>query len=120
MKQGPPQGPPTILTPSVEKKEEILSFEKFSFRDKLQKPRYDNFYLHFGVGVFAEAYRKQRYYKRFESEHSEIAKSLRKKTKEALEGSKNYGESLKPLDKEFYEAYKIMRSYGISDEDLFS
>ncbi|OGI64080.1 hypothetical protein A3H53_04200 [Candidatus Nomurabacteria bacterium RIFCSPLOWO2_02_FULL_40_10] len=113
MKQGPPQNSPT-----PESGPKILSFEEFSDRTldaPSTIPRYNNFFMFFSSGV-GKIYRQQKCYKKFLSEHPDKAMSLCDK----LQSCNYTSESLKPLDRELYEAYKIMRSYGISDKDLFS
>ena len=107
------QGPPT--TP--EKGPKILSFEEFSYRasDEMNTPRQGSFFGYFASGDLGDARRKTEYYKRFEKEYTDMAKSLREKIQ-----SQSYitSDSLKPLDRDLYEAYKIMRSYGIPDNEL--
>jgi hypothetical protein len=103
-----------IPTPELEPK--ILSFEEFIRRDYNGPIKYNNFPLHFGKGIVAREYRKQEHYKKFESEHPEMAKSLCARMQSLSETSI----SLKPSEKELYEVYKIMRSYGFSDQELFA
>ena len=93
---------------------EILSFEEFTSG---RLPRYDNFFLHFarGVGPF---YRNTTHYKQFEEENPALAHSLCEKIQQ-MDTSIGTATALKPFEPELYEAYKIMRSYGTSHEELF-
>ncbi|HTE48858.1 MAG TPA: hypothetical protein VK675_03065 [Candidatus Paceibacterota bacterium] len=118
MKQGPP-------APTPEPGPKILSFEKFIERvsqsDNLAPiPRYNNFYLYFDVSFAQSAYQTKKYYIKFLTEHPRMNASLCDKIQNQRNKSKGTSESLKPFERDLYEAYKIMRSYGISDKKLFS
>jgi hypothetical protein len=102
---------------SPEHESQILSLEDFTHRDPI--PRYNNFFLYFALGV-GEIYRQKEHYKRFASEHPDLATSLCDKIQNQRDRSYKTSESLKPFDQELYEAYKIMKSYGVSDRDLFA
>ena len=107
--------PPIMPIPTPEQGPKILSFEEFSRRDSDDGiPNYNNFFLNFDVGFFADIYRKQKHYKKFAVEYPEIAATLCEKI------PKTKSKDLKLLDRNLYEAYKIMRSYGVSDIDLFA
>ncbi len=111
---------PTL--PDQESKK-VLTFEEFRYRDEADVPKYDNFFIYFDGTEFAEFYREKEYYKKFASEYPDIAESLCEKIQSKRNLSKNNLEFLKALEsfeRELYEAYKIMRSYGVSDQDLFS
>jgi hypothetical protein len=116
--------PPTIPNPEPEPK--VLSFEEFCYRDpknassfQYPLPLYNNFfYYFFSSSHIYENYTSKEHYKRFAAEHPDIVASLCEKLKNLPIWNK--AESLKPFDKDLYEAYKIMRGYGVSDEDLFS
>lgn len=99
--------------------EPILSFEEFVALDELGRQRYRNFFMHFGRGMGGEFYRQAEHYKKFAAEQPDLAESLYEKMK-AVSQSSNTAKALKPLDAELYEAYKIMKSYGASDEELFT
>src|SRR3989338_472840 len=100
MEQGPPQVPPTP------EQEPILTFEEFIYRDPDGIPYHSNFCLHFIAGLSGDTYRTTKYYKKFASEHSEIATLLCKEIQNTW-------------DKYSY-TYKLMRSCGASDQELFS
>lgn len=106
--------PPKPLDGSKKEGEPILSFEEFSRRDPV--PRYNNFFLYFTRNP---DYKKNLYYQRFVKEYPEIASTLSEKISKHCEG-KYTSQSMKQFDQELYEAYKIMRSYGVSDRDLFA
>ena len=98
----------------------ILSFEEFSSRDHpghSDLPHYSNFWLYFGSGFCGEAYRTSEVYKKLADEHPELAASLCNKIQNLPYIT---SENLKPFDEDLYKAYKIMRSYGASDRNLFS
>ena len=108
MEQGPPQGP---QNKSNEQKPRILTFEEFSVPiDEDHGPAYNNFFFKFASGI----YKNKKYYKMFRRQYPDMYKSFSDKV------IKTYPCSMKHLLREGYEVYKIMRSNGVSDEDLFS
>jgi hypothetical protein len=110
--------PPTIPTPELEPK--LLSFEEFSNRGEYGDcPRYNNFFLHFDTATL-NSRNKKKYYLKFKSEHKDLAKLLCDFIQELVSKPVPRSEPLKKVDRELYEAYKIMRGYGASDKDLFS
>jgi len=119
----PPQGPPqTPFIPEGEPK--ILSFGEFSHRDtESGPPKYNNLFFYFFHADVAndwtrEIYKKKKHYQRFVSEYPEMVELLNKKINSIRDQHRS--EDLKPFDGDLYDAYKIMRSYGVSDKDLFS
>ncbi len=111
MEQTPPQ-------PSPETTPKILTFEEFSFRDeKSNTPKYNNFFLYF----LDPGHLKTEVYKKFQSENPDMARLLCDKIEDVQMKALLCGtsEALKPFDRDLYEAYKIMRSYGFSDKELF-
>ena len=106
------QEPP--VTPKTREQEPILTFEEFSLCNPYA--RYNNFFLYFSGW---EVYMEKEYYKRFVFEHPDMAAELCDKIQNRKQ-SYSTKESLKPFTKNLYEAYKIMRSYGVSDKDLFA
>lgn len=103
-----------------------LTFEQFVERVPLGHPvendpgipRYNTFPLNFTTeGPAADLIRKQPHVVRFIEEHPGLEGKLR-------EGIMNRdrlidtSEALKPFERNMYEAYLIMRDYGVSDEDL--
>ena len=109
------QKPPTIES------EPILTFEEFRKPDSIGIPHYNNFYFHFssGSGFIESIYKEQKPYKRFEREHTDMTVSLCTKIQN-MDNSVTISESLKSCEAELYEAYKIMRGYGASDQELFA
>ena len=111
---------PATGTPPIEKNP-ILTFEEFTSRDSHGVPRHNNFYLHFcNDGMFVEGYKQQAYYKKFASKNPTMTKELNYKIQNKLDTSNGTAKGLEPFERDLYEAYKIMRSYGVSDIDLFS
>lgn len=120
--------------PEVPKHEQkVLTFEEFSFREPLTgypqfdgMPCYNNFVLHFiddskFDGYVTKHYKNTPHYKRFVAEHSDLAARLNEKMQAIYynrSANSSFSTILKPLDKELYEAYKIMRGYGASDKEL--
>lgn len=95
-----------------------LTFEKFVERDHLlpSHPRYDNFYLHFmPKGVLPLHLRKTPHFLKLQEEHPDLEARL-------TSGITNLGrtdaKALKPYEQDMYQSYLILRSYGVSDEDL--
>ena len=101
------------------KKEAVLSFEEFSGMVEVysgrpgKMKRYYNFPLIFSGGFIAEDLRKSEHYKRLAEEKGELVQSLL----EAGESLLSATPSQEMLEK-LYEAYREMRSYGASEEDL--
>lgn len=58
------------------------------------------------------------HFQRFQNEHPELEETLRIGLMSI--GEFFTAENTRPFDANLYEAYKIMRSYGVSDNDLFS
>lgn len=106
--------------PGPEQEHQILSFEEFKSGEVV--PRYNNFHLHFcnyGVDSNISAgaiYRNRPYYQRFSQEHPDLAKRLCTQVSD-LRARRL---SVESLQSEIYEAYKIMKSYGVSDNELFA
>ena len=111
------QGPPT--EPTEEQGPRVLSFEEFSHRksDYMNTPCYGGFFQYFRDGTQGDARRTTEHYRRFAMEHPDMAESLHGKIQSLSYVTSN---SLIPFDKDLYEAYKIMRGYGISDNILLS
>ena len=110
--------PKPQITPTPESGPKILSFEEFSYRgqDEQYPPHYNNFFLYFSD--FGHR-RTKDYFLKFRSEQAALATSLCGKVQRLLIEKVPRSEALRSVDRELYEAYKIMRSYGISDRDLF-
>ena len=76
--------------------------------------------MHFiGGGLFGDIYRGNAWYKRFAREHSDMVELLENEIQNK-DTSKSTADALGPFERELYEAYTIMRSYGASDADLFT
>lgn len=67
----------------------------------------------------SDTYRETEYYKKFSAENPDMARSLCEKIQK-IDPIKVMTEETKPYERELYEAYKIMRGYGVSDQDLFA
>jgi hypothetical protein len=113
-------GPPDM--PTQEPEPHILSFEEFVMRDPERHiiPTYGNFTLYFDKGTIAETNREKKHYKKLALKHPELVHRLQNEIRNRNEGTTGFSnsESLKPAEKDLYEAYKIMRGYGVSDKDL--
>lgn len=105
--------------PIPEQEPEILSLAEFARRNPTI-PKYNNFFLFFAAGVPGDLYRRAAHYKRFAQEHPDLAASLCDKIQNQRDRSLTTSQSLKPFDSDLYEAYKIMKSYGVSDTDLIA
>lgn len=103
-------------SPAYTTEDQILTFEKFTERDVLLIPRYNNFILYFatsGVGLYM---REEPFFDKFQKEHPLLEERLRA----AVTSRKRRAmtEALKPFDKDLYAAYLIMRFYGASNGKL--
>ena len=98
----------------------VLTFKEFSSLSQLGMFRYNNFWVYFnrGSGWVGDIYRQTEHYKKFFLEHPDLVSSLSEKI-ENRDVTLGLAGSLQSLNRELYEAYKIMRSYGTSDEELF-
>ena len=106
-------------------KNKILTFKQFNERIpfgsvKVEAPRYRNFFLRFiEIGHVAKFIRKETYMVRFQKEHPTLDRTLCEKVTKLMK-YKDRSKALKQVDKELYKAYRILKSYGISDKDLFA
>lgn len=115
-----------------EKAGEFITFEEFIFRciKWSQYPTYNNFFCFFYPGKQGDRYREKDFYSKFARENSEMIDKLyskmleidNRREQEEKQGREKsgIGELLKPIEADLYEAYKIMRRYGASSENLFS
>src|SRR3989338_6154401 len=140
----PPSGPPQNLSRPEEKP--ILSFEEFAnsynnfvsyffvdtekddpedvLNEIYERIRKEHPEKIIGMG---ENRRAHKFYLEFEQSHGELASSLlnmvgrlqKRKREENLSWSEVWALEPEGL-KKLYEAYKLMRSYGASDNDLFA
>ncbi len=110
------------------KEEPVMSFELFTYpTGSARGIGRNNFYFRFSVSP-TDMYANKEYVIRFRKEHPEKYKSICDKLYSKKEGSLEelFDESYlahkkqlqEELDREVYEAYKIMRGYGFSDHDL--
>lgn len=111
-----PTGPQMPPTPDQAKRD-LLSFEEFIAPNQYGHPKYNNFFAYFDRDPNGD-FRSQPHYQRFEHENPVLATNLISKisNRDIRLGT---AESLKPFERDLYEAYKILKSYGISDDDLF-
>lgn len=126
-----------------------LSFEEFREKDSIGIPKYNNFVVYFRESEKSSAegiYKEKPHYKKFQNEHPALDMWLRKhisknyseenliKTAimeliDEVESDDHDRESnayLKMLytkhdeiEQKLYEAYSIMQTYGVTDEELF-
>ncbi|MEK7128603.1 MAG: hypothetical protein AAB933_03520 [Patescibacteria group bacterium] len=82
-------------------------------------PNYNNFFLFFVSGPSGDVHRKKKHFERFVSEHPSLNLTLHNGIGDIPPYS-DVSENLKPYDQNLYEVYKIMRSYGVSDKELFA
>ena len=98
--------------------EQFIEGEYILGPDMPPLPRYNNFPLHFttrGIGVSC---RELPYFKRFQTEQPDLERRLT----EAItnrDRTIDTSSSFKPFEPELYQAYLIMKDYGVSDTDLF-
>ena len=99
-------------TPIPKEIEPVLKLEEFAERDKFNHPHYNNFYMYFRTGGYAEARKSKPYFQRFLKEH--------KDKYDFLFGEVNMrsGNSLQEVEGQMYEAYKILRGYGATNDNL--
>ena len=94
-----------------------LTFEEFVERYPSLPvlPRYDSFYLHFMLEGLPLYLRKTPHFLKLQEEHPDLEARL-------TSGITNLGridaKALKPYERDMYQAYLILRSYGIPDEGL--
>jgi len=97
-----------------------LTFEEFVERDNPSlpgHPRYDNFPMYFMPKGMAPQLRNTQPFLRFQVEHHDLEARLTHSITN-LDRSKDKSEALKPYEPDLYQAYLILHSYGVSDEDL--
>jgi len=94
--------------------DEILTFEEFSARE-------NNFYGYWDSeeSLLGMVHRKKPHALRFQQEHPDLDRKLLAEIVN-MSVTTSVSEALKPFDRDLYEAYRIMRGFGVSDKDLFS
>ena len=101
--------------------DEVLNLEEFSRRNsKFNIPTYNNLVAFFMDCEFSNkpgVYRSHDFFKRFAKENSELERRLTLAITK-LDRINSY--TLEPFTNDLYEAYKIMKSYGVSNPDLFN
>ena len=108
---------PEPTEPSQE--QPILSFEEFvASNPRTGYPRYNNFFGYFDSQM-AVFYKDEPHYVRFEKENPELTEKIKQGVANR-DRSVDSNVALQPIIPDLYEAYKIMRSYGVSDDMLFS
>jgi len=97
-----------------------LTFEQFVERDaRYDHPTYNNFISFFMTsGIVADIIRNQPHFLRFKNEHSDLEARLTDGIMN-LDKSIDTNKAIIPFESDLYQAYLIMHSYGVSDEDLF-
>ena len=96
---------------------DVLTFEEFISRDSHGAAKHNNFYMHFEG---APHYVNTTHYRRFTNENPDLAASLSHKIRQRDKRPYSMTQQLQPFEQDLYEAYKIMRSYGVSDRELFA
>jgi len=100
-------------------KDKLLTLEEFVKRDEIETPRYNSFIGYWSKGFVREVYRKIPYYLKFQKENPELDKKLFEKN--PSRSLRSFSEQEKrEYEQLMYEAYKIMKDYGISNKDLFA
>ena len=112
---------PTIENSANENAPQVLSLEEFSKVNDDGRPITNNFFSHFADLHFTTPiYQGQAHYKKFAEEHPDLNAKLCTEIQAIGPGiTSNTAELLKPYMSDLYEAYKIMRGYDTSDQDLF-
>lgn len=98
--------------------EPLLTLEQFT------PSRYNNFYLYFAVAgtdnIADYAYSRKPHIQKFVRENAELAANLCNKIQNERNRGSSKFQGLEQYNADLYEAYKIMRGYGVSNWDLFS
>lgn len=102
---------------------QILSYEEFTERDHerpgIIAPRYNNFKLFFEDDPIRT---KKPYFQQLLKEHHELVSKIIRQFQELeqmFDFNDSRREAIKDIEPDMYEAYKLMRSYGAEDEELF-
>ncbi len=111
--------PDALTIQTIDREPRILTFKEFCHLEHSGMPKYNNLFAYFNTGWDSQLKQKTPHYRRFHSEHRDMDKRLRTEIQKRDE-SEGTSKSLKPFEGDLYEAYTIMRGYGVSDEDLFS
>ena len=96
-----------------------LPLKEFSKRDSDGVPRYNNLLLYFIEGGLNVEFRKQPRFIKFKEDCPDLERRLHEGIR-VISPSKspNISEELRPFDKDLYDFYLTMRSYGEPDENL--
>jgi len=99
----------------------MLTFKEFTAKNYRGGPKHNNFTHHFlPNGFLGTLIRQQGFVKRFINENREMDALLQIKAREEVARIKKIGGGYSvQFEKELYEAYKILSSYGIPDDKLF-
>lgn len=105
---------------SLEFKKEALSFEDFTSLDKeTGTPHYNNFFVHFLPDEFlGKMYRDKAAYELFARNYPDVAIDMARKVG-SIDLSQGTQVALKPLERDLYNAYLLMRQYVSRDSELF-
>jgi len=102
---------------------DLLSFEEFIDRKGSHIPTYNNLNLNIVWGTQEPLISRNsdlcEPYLRFKKEHLKLFESIREKLRNLKRGN-SLADVLKPVESNLYKAYKILRTYGVSDETLFA
>ncbi len=99
----------------LSKQSKPLNFEDFTFRNP--NPSYNNLILYFYTTGIGPVYRATEHFQRFQKENPDLEYRLREGIM-ALDILSGFSNDLKKFDKDLYDSYLIMRSYGIPDKVL--
>ena len=109
------------MPPSKPEQEPALTFEEFTKKSG-GHAYYNNFIAPFmGEGIATSIYKNLPHNKRFAAENPELYESISRQI-QAADPTTEHGWSgkLESVEPELYEAYLIMKEYGLSDEELFA
>ena len=101
--------------------ERPLTFDEFTKRDERGKHAFGNFFMHFmDIGMAGPLYRTSSYFRRFQESNDGLETRLTEGITAIAGQAVQTSDALQPHESDLYEAYVVMRSYGVPDETLFT
>ncbi len=98
---------------------ESLPLEEFSKRGPDSIPTYNNLVIYFRNTALGKIFREQPSFQRFKEEHPDLERKLHEAISAMdVSNALKMSEDLRPFDKDIYDFYLTMRSYGTPDENL--
>ncbi len=100
---------------------EVLSFEAFTAWEK-GAPPYNNFFLYFfdvPRNPISEIYRRKEHFVAFKEREPGLERKITSMLTAQAQSRIGTKVVLQPLEPDLYQAYVLMRQYGVSDEVLF-